>query len=1064
MTTLSKVLVPLAVLSLTGCFDLDVPNPPPPPGPGTLQGTLVYSVPGRIGSRPAGGATVQLMNSSVKTVSNGETGRFLIGGITEKSGQALITFDSDHDGTVDRQKVIDFEAVKAGPGRDVELGEVSLGRNAAVSGKVLLGDHPGSSGHSGTTVFVASTAFLTTTGDDGSFLLEGLAEGVVELSIYRPGYLLESREVTLSGGQEARLSSVSLEASPPGDIRPSTLSGVVRLDTGMPLASAHVRVVLNGIARATDTDGEGHFNFPMLAPGLYQAGVERSDVSSLKIANILVGPGENELGVLTVTFGAPMRLDLGEVDGGFIDNSILMARVSAPVVFADPGSQVVLNGIDSSGVQPLVYHWKQTATGPQVALSPNDSSVAGTTRFTAPGTVQKLDFDLTVTDSRQQTSGPAHVTVLVGKKPTALITSPARLQSGQPATFSASTSTSNDSQAIAHYRWHQTSGPPSANIDTTDSATLAITAPVVTSLTTMVLTLQVETTLGILSDPATVTLFIDPPGGLSVTVKITSGSAVQPVTSYGSAAMSLTATITNAPSDFNLATYSWTVTPPCPGPGFDGGVNESCINFSGTPNGTTVSFPAPFNTGTLDYTVTFHANYKGNEVIRQDTRFTFTNASPPKCDLRISPIGLFYSCDRPLTGSGVLDAGFSDPLQVGVDGHTLLVRFSKPLPFNQPPIGVALTGVKTTDGFAIPDVHGTFNVNSQGSPHVRSRGSSTQEPRPGFLSINYNTQQQQIVGRKVESDGRWSLWWMQTYDPSCMTMQPCTVNDFNTLTPFSGANTTPVSGTTVFAVGPLGYAALSQTDPANGLFEYTPNSGSWAPINNTPAFIALGTDGTTLTLLATALPGLEAQTFNSLSKTWSAPLKVDMTNSYSPMTSTAMFDFHVKGQPSVVATDASGQVKRFVNGSSGWMNDPVSANPSDKVRGIALRDRSLVLTSQGSTQLMANSVDDVGTPFKQQLVPAVTGFDVVPWGSTALVAYAEPFPSGKILLGLYDLTTHQLNPVPCQPGTDTSWNNATLPNFLLASFPRFTQFNDQLFLTWQETDGTQWRMAGRFIQ
>src|SRR5439155_14766069 len=134
--------------------ELTIPPPPDPARPGSVQGTLLFAEPGRSTMQPAVDATIELVGSGVSTRSDKE-GRFNLRPIAVNSGTVLIRFDSKHDKMVDHQRSYDLEQLGGGVARDVALGPVTLGANAALRGTVLRADSSSTpSGHSGTAVFV----------------------------------------------------------------------------------------------------------------------------------------------------------------------------------------------------------------------------------------------------------------------------------------------------------------------------------------------------------------------------------------------------------------------------------------------------------------------------------------------------------------------------------------------------------------------------------------------------------------------------------------------------------------------------------------------------------------------------------------------------------------------------------------------------------------------------------------------------------------------------------------------------------------------------------------------
>jgi len=1063
---LRSTLTLLCLFGCTGCLDLALPSLPPPPGPGTLQGTLVYSVPGRVGSRPAGGARVQLVNATIFTLADPDSGRFLLGGITERSGQVLVTFDSDNDGSVDRQKVIDFETVKAGPGRDVELGEVSLGRNATLSGTVTLADRPAGTGQAGTTAFVPGSSFLTATADDGSFMLDGLPEGLVRLSFFRVGYGLETRELELASGQESRVAPVSLKALPPGPQPTSSLAGQVRLDTGEPVSGAEVRAAVDGKVTSSLTDDDGRFTLQSLSYGVYQLGVEKNEITSLRLSNVFVGPEANDVGVLTVALGPSVDVDLGETDAGTIDPTVLAARVSPNPVVVAPGAQALLDGSGSTGSAPLIFHWRQLPdAGAPITFTANDASAAASTSFIAPGRNEKLLVSLVVTDSRGVDSAPTEVAVLVGQRPIAIIsTMTSTVVGGGAVVLSASNSSISDSQRIVSYRWHQESGPPVVSIDQSTSRDLAFIAPDVAAAVPIVVSLQVTTDLGITSDVVTKVIVIAPASGPIVVV---SNDRPNPlgVKVFGDEVVTLSAIASNLKPADDL-TYSWSLpaNQMCFGPGPDGGPNETCIVLSGT-SGRLVSFVAPlvsrsfvillgvFNHGRLLYTV--------------PTTLEFINKSDPSCNVSISQLALRVWCDRSLSFTGTLDAGVDDPLEIDPFSKTLVVRFSKPLVFNSTFV-FAITGAIDLYGNAVPDLGGSYFVSHNASGLFRSSGTSSQQPRPGFVGVSsFGPQQQKIVGRMVQNVAGVDTKMLWTMDlPFGCPTSLCPVPD-QTLPAGMAGPGSPVDGTTTFVVGTNVFAAISTDDPQSGLFLYTPSNqnqgqqgtGVWSAVQGTPQFLALGTGGDLLWAISTRATnmGLQRWAYDPFGKIWSPTDVIDPTGAYTTGSSTAMFTLSPEAAPVLVTTTQSNDVRRFAYDGAMWQADAIVVPPSSRVRAAAVGDHSFILTVNAAGQLSGTLTDGSFSGALASNVGALD-FDVISWSSTVLVAYAA---NGGIFLGMFDRSTNVLRPINPSFG-ETDWNTAT--PVLPGSFPRFSLWADQLVLTWQALDGTSWRMAGRMLR
>ena len=167
----------MAVVAAFGCSrELAIPETPPPPGPGTLAGRVVWQRPGVSLPVAAEGAMFELLASGRSTVAD-DDGRFRFGDLTDDAGELLVRFDSDGDGAPDRQRLLVLSTLGVGRGHDVSLGELLVAENAAVEGRVRLSDRDGDEGHRGILAFVPQGPFTATTGDDGTFVLDGLPEG-----------------------------------------------------------------------------------------------------------------------------------------------------------------------------------------------------------------------------------------------------------------------------------------------------------------------------------------------------------------------------------------------------------------------------------------------------------------------------------------------------------------------------------------------------------------------------------------------------------------------------------------------------------------------------------------------------------------------------------------------------------------------------------------------------------------------------------------------------------------------------------------------------------------------
>ena len=99
----------MALLALACTRELTAP---PAPRPGTIQGRVVYDVPGQPVPVPAAGAVVTVLSTSAGAIAD-SNGRFLIEGITATDGRLLIQLDLDANGAPDLQTLLQLATLKA---------------------------------------------------------------------------------------------------------------------------------------------------------------------------------------------------------------------------------------------------------------------------------------------------------------------------------------------------------------------------------------------------------------------------------------------------------------------------------------------------------------------------------------------------------------------------------------------------------------------------------------------------------------------------------------------------------------------------------------------------------------------------------------------------------------------------------------------------------------------------------------------------------------------------------------------------------------------------------------
>ncbi len=499
-----------------GCVvDLELP---PPPGPASLSGTLVYAIPGKTQLAPAKGASVEVQNSSLRAVANDE-GFFQLDKLSAQSGTLVFRFDLNGDGKPDRQKNVDLAALGLRPGRDLNLGQVVLGRNASVVGRALRADRSGApSGHGGSTVFVPEGPYAAITGDDGSFSLPELPEGPLTLAVFRPGFEVGALELVLRSGEELRAPDLTLAVStaPPAK---ATLEGKVVL-TPEPQDSAPVQVTLYLAGAAAGTapaSGDGAFHFENVDVGLYDLTAVRAGYRSSLTRNVFLQAGANRLGDVVLVpgessvpdAGALVPADAGQVtqvdrlmDGG-VDPGPPAALVSPQSQSVRPDAgQVQFSGEFSVGQQPLRYQWSVLidagASIPLTVGSPFSPAVSA--GLPPPGALAVVS--LVVTDPQGRVSPPATGQVLVSEPPVAKVTPPGPLT--LPPSLTLSGASSADPLGLGlRYAWTVDFG--GLSLSSFNAPSVLVTG---TSVGPARVTLRVTNAFGLESPPTSVDLYV----------------------------------------------------------------------------------------------------------------------------------------------------------------------------------------------------------------------------------------------------------------------------------------------------------------------------------------------------------------------------------------------------------------------------------------------------------------------------------------------------------------------------------------------------------------------------
>lgn len=1048
-----------SVVFLAGCADLGLPDVPPPPGPGTVQGRVVYAVPGRSEIRAAAGAEIFLLNTSEKAVADAESGRFVIDGIRSRFNQLLIRFDADGDGTPERQRIIDLKNLGVGSGKDVELGDVSLGRNASLAGRVLRGDTPGVTGHSGTTVFVPGAPFFTTTADDGSFLLNDLPEGPVNVSFFHDGFELDARDTTLVGGAEGRLAAVTLAVTQTTPM-PGQLVGEVQLEAGGPASGARIRAAASGMESTTTVGADGHFTFAGLRPALYQVAVELAGFASVRLYNVLVTPGDNALAPLTLVAGASEPVAL---DGGVPAND---AGVALPVAFIDPslveeasGTAISLSGVRSAGVRPLTFHWSSDAG---VSFAQNDSSSATLGQFTTPATSALFSVELEVTDALGRTSGRARSAIRVGKAPTVTLNGMGTVSSGGMVTL-VGNAVSTDGRPIVAYRWRQVTGPFVPELALATSSTVTFIAPQVPAPTPLSVELVAETDLGFASAPVETTVVVNPSAGWDVQVTFTPASGGS-YTADGGTVVRMTATVTNPPPDAGF-TYSWTpFEQGCRQP--DGGIDLMCSSafVLSNPTARQTEFVSPRVDGALqqlnfDVTVT---NLRDNSTRTKQVKVPIADARPPSCMPLLSPLAFRLHCDEPIGDAGTLSFMAGTPaFSLTRSTNDLVAQFALPA---SGMIWFALDGgISDVGGNTADFSMATISVSDNYSAEYVSSDTSTSEARPRWVSMPVPSSMSRtwLVGRRVDMGTDRSAWLMDA-TPGCLIGPQCPL-------PTQGINKIPGAGQfskspelAVVVNGRL-FVGVSPNMPSH-VVSITPN-GMGDPIGAelmlNQDWLGFGVvDAKATVFIGTSLTRYE---FDTLTSQFVAKESLSMTPDFNANAVVHASDLGM-GDTLVAAISSTGGARGFMRSGNGpwsaFMPPGLPALAVTSIRAMLLQGspfttKLLFVESPAGAQIFG---EVGGTTLTNPItLPGGTSeVDVARWGNSVLVVSTR---GGQVFVSLFDPVSQTITPVSRNGGGTLFWNE-TGAN---AAHPSISVIDGQAAVAW-DVNGTTYRMAGRLIR
>ena len=280
-----KLRFALLVLAAASCSrDLTLPDPPPTTG--FVSGRVVVAVPGTSQSTPLAGATVALLSSNLHATTD-ERGQFLIGPLPR--GDYRLFFSSKGNG-VTRQRLLTDVPVR--PGATNSVGDVSIQENALLTGRALIQGR--AQGNVGITVFSPGTDYVTTTADNGAWLLSNLPEGTIRASAWRPGFTpATTTDIQLQGGVITSAVDMILEpeaaSAPPGSILGRVI--VIGHDDNSGVVVKAVSSQTQEVRAFTSTDAAGAFTLPGLSSDLYTITLELPGYPNARVPNLAVAGG-----------------------------------------------------------------------------------------------------------------------------------------------------------------------------------------------------------------------------------------------------------------------------------------------------------------------------------------------------------------------------------------------------------------------------------------------------------------------------------------------------------------------------------------------------------------------------------------------------------------------------------------------------------------------------------------------------------------------------------------------------------------------------------------------------
>jgi len=1087
MRTHTLLVAALALISI-GCRDTELP-PSTALQPGVFRATLFTALPGRSELSAATGATVTLVGSTQTAVADAD-GNVALSDLHASKGKLLFALDLNGDGTIDRSRSLTLESVGAGFGKEVNVGQLVLGRNATLVGKALRSDRAQiNSGHGGIVVFLPQLPQLTVTGDDGSYLLPGVPEGEAAVSFTTPGYRAEASSLNVSVGIEQRIGDVVLTADPGGPTV-GQLTGSVQQPDGTPIAAVAVRAVSQGREQAIQTNAEGQFTFPVLDTGVYVLGFEKSGLTPLRVDGVLLSAGVNQVGPYVMTAGSgslgtldggtPAGLDAGRPvtpsDGGLVDAGPMGFGPIAIVTeyqAVPQDAQVTLNGTASTGAQPLIYSWSQL-TDAGVTLDSNRTAASHSPRFTAPAFGTIIEFQLVVTDRFGRSSTNAAVTrVGVGGIPTAGFSPDGGTFTGGDSLTLISTSTDPGGLLLIGYQWSQVPAVAGATL-VADGGTALLTFPPLGSGDPPVVVgveLVVTSSVGSNSARFRRSYAATPGSGANWSLRVLPVGT--PILYNGAnAPVTLDSTVSTSVSSPSIS-YSWS----CPGLG-------STVN--GLPNGD-AEFAVPAVVG-LDRVVTCTLTATGSPPlspamlqasvgfsIRDDVDPTLVSSHPNFADTRSSPFGVLLRVSEPSSITVPFSSCALSVVEAAGNG-TLLFSSTLMNATSCPAQSVNMTDTATVPNSASVPLTPIFNVTMVWRGPVVST-TDFADPRPALVSagqLPFDRQAMapppapvlpfELVAREGTNLVTFGTNWLTvpaTCDPNC----PMT----GTLTPITGLNVAVAAplGERVANAGQVLLVALQRetSGPLDTLYARRSPAGVWSSL---VAGGELHNSGLEVRRMRLSGSALISDVYDPVSNTFVFPEQV-LPDAGTDVVSINTGESHAWSRGTVSVMHSSGVTESFRRNSSTASWEPTTHHqPTNVLYGRTLQnDDSLGNTAFG---FFVRSVPDHmmacdGNPRPvNTLGPVTGGFDFAQRFDQQFLAVSQ---GGDLRMyrGRASAMVAMAGPprtVALPPGDNRFDDDPSCE----AAYPRLAFIEDALVLTWQErcSPSTRWKIVTRVMR